>query len=94
MRLGETKKAMTLQAERTMAGSEPELAEQAPSRALVAPTSAAIPGKTAGIYYQAPFVAHLLAMTDQHPQTRERRRAGPDEAIAAYRATVELTRFG
>jgi hypothetical protein len=35
----------------------------------------------------------LLAIKHQHPQTRERRRAAPDEAIAAYRATVELTRF-
>jgi hypothetical protein len=32
-------------------------------------------------------------MKDQHPQTRERRRAEPDEALAAYRATVALTRF-
>ena len=93
MRLGETKKVMSMQAERTIPGSEPELTEQAQSRALVTPTPAATPRKTRGTYYQAPFVAHLLAMTDQHPQTRERRRAGPEEAAAAYRTTVELTRF-
>ena len=94
MRLGETKKVMSLQAAPTTHGSEPELAEQAPSRALVALTPAAAPRKTPGAYCQAPFVAQLLAITDQHPQTRERRRAEPDEAIAAYRATVKLTRFG
>jgi hypothetical protein len=33
-------------------------------------------------------------MKDQHPQTCERRRAGADEALAAYRATAALTRFG
>jgi len=93
MRLGETKKVMSLQAAPTTHGGEPELAEEAQSPALVAPTPAAAPRKTPGTYYQAPFVAHLLAMTDQHPQTRERRRAGPEEAAAAYRATVELTRF-
>jgi hypothetical protein len=33
----------------------------------------------------APFVAHLIATRMQAPQTRERRRAEPDEAIAVYR---------
>jgi hypothetical protein len=45
-------------------------------------------------YRQAPFLAHLLATKDQHPQTRERRRAGADEALAAYRTIAALTRFG
>ena len=39
-------------------------------------------------YRQAQFLAHLIAMKDQHPQTRERRRAEPGEAIAAYRAAA------
>jgi len=38
-----------------------------------------------------PFVAHLVATKDQHPQTRERRRADPHDAIAAYRAAAALT---
>lgn len=91
MRLGEINKVTSRQA--VPAPHEPEAAAQAPSRALVALTPAAAPRKTPGAYYQAPFVAQLLAMTDQHPQTRERRRAGPEEATAAYRATIELTRF-
>ncbi len=41
----------------------------------------------------ASFLAHLIATKDQHPQTRERRRAEPDEALAAYRATVALSAF-
>ena len=39
----------------------------------------------------APFVAHLVATKDQHPQTRERRRAAPHDALAAYRAAAALT---
>lgn len=35
---------------------------------------------------QAPFLAHLIATARQEPQTRERRRAEPAEAIAAYEA--------
>lgn len=34
----------------------------------------------------APFLAHLIAMARQAPQTRLRRRAEPGEAIAAYAA--------
>ena len=35
------------------------------------------------------FITQLIATAGQLPQTRERRRADPDEVIAAYRATVE-----
>ena len=31
-------------------------------------------------------------MKDLHPQTRERRRAAPHQAIAAYRATAALAK--
>ena len=41
---------------------------------------------------QVPFLAHLLAVKGQHAQTRERRRADPHEALAAYRATANLVR--
>ena len=34
----------------------------------------------------ADFVAHLIATLAQAPQTRARRRADPDQAIAAYGA--------
>ena len=94
MRLGEIKKGVQRQSGLTPRGAESAPAEQAaPSRALVALAPAAALGKTPEAYRQAPFLAQLLAMKDQHPQTRERRRAEPDEALAAYRATAALTRF-
>jgi hypothetical protein len=68
--------------------SEPTRSE---SRALV--TLDPMQGRsanTAGHRY-APFVAQLVATKDQHPQTRERRRADPGDALAAYRATAALT---
>jgi hypothetical protein len=37
----------------------------------------------------APFVAHLIATRMQAPQTRERRRAEPEEAIAVYRSMTK-----
>ena len=60
------------------------------SRALIALTPAAAACRPSGNYRQAAFLAHLIATKDQSPQTRERRRAEPGEAIAAYRATVAL----
>jgi hypothetical protein len=95
MRLGEIKKVVQRQSGLPPRGVEPAPAEQAtPSRALVALTPAAALHEVPESYRRAPFLAQLLAMKDQHPQTRERRRAEPDEALAAYRATVALTRFG
>jgi hypothetical protein len=41
-------------------------------------------------FRQAPFLAQLIATKDQHPQTRQRRRAEPHEALASYRATAAL----
>ena len=40
----------------------------------------------AGRGAKADFVAHLIATSSQAPQTRARRRASPDEAVAAYQA--------
>ncbi len=36
---------------------------------------------------QAVFLAHLIATDRKLPQTRERRRAQPEDAVAAYAAT-------
>ena len=75
--------------------AEPAQTEQvAANRALVALTPAAAAHRGPEPYRQAPFLAHLLATKDQHPQTRERRRAGADEALAAYHTTAALTHFG
>ena len=40
----------------------------------------------------APFIAQLIATRMRAPQTRERRRAEPEEAIAAYREM--MSRYG
>ena len=40
----------------------------------------------AAVRANADFVAHLIATSAQAPQTRVRRRAEPDEAVAAYGA--------
>ena len=63
------------------------------SRALVAVTPTVTPSLTMG-YRQAAFLVHLITVKDQHPRTRERRRAEPGEAIAAYRAEEALTSRG
>jgi hypothetical protein len=61
------------------------------SRALVATGPAAERGPATG-FRQTPFLAQLIATRDQIAQTRERRRAEPEEAIAAYRATQALVK--
>ena len=55
------------------------------SRALVV-TAPAAAHETPAHYRQASFLAPLIATKEHAPQTRERRRAEPREAIAAYRA--------
>lgn len=63
------------------------------SRALVAPVApaAATPRPQ---HRQAPFLAQLIATKQQHPQTRERRRAEPAEAVNAYRTMAKLAKWG
>jgi hypothetical protein len=61
------------------------------SRALV-PLAPVIAGSdTPETFRQAAFLTQLLAIRDQHPQTRERRRAEPNAALAAYRASAAMT---
>jgi len=83
----------------TTAGSRPSNlpapdADRAPadeSRALVALMPATAARQSCESHRKAAFLAHLIATKDQLPQTRERRRAEPAEAIAAYRAGAALT---
>jgi hypothetical protein len=94
MRVGEIRKVVSRQTDPAPRDAEPAAAEQAaPSRAMVALTPAAGLRSSPETHHQAPFLAQLLATKDQHPQTRERRRAAPEEGIAAYRAAAALTRF-
>jgi len=71
-------------------GDKPQATTEA-SRALVALSPMLAASDAPVAFRDAPFIAQLLAMKDQHPQTRERRRAEPQEALAAYRATAALT---
>jgi len=61
------------------------------SRALVVVQAPPGTPEPLTVQRQAVFLAHLIAVKDQHPQTRERRRAEPGEAIAAYRAVEAMT---
>jgi hypothetical protein len=95
MRIGEVKKVVPRQADPMPRDDEPMAAEQAaPSRAMVPLTPATGLRLSSQTHQQAPFLAQLLATKDQHPQTRERRRAAPEVALAAYQAASALTRFG
>jgi hypothetical protein len=76
------------------AGLAPQAAEPEPEaptgRALVALAPAAPHREPSPHHRQAPFLAQLIATKQQLPQTRERRRAEPAEAVAAYRAMSAL----
>ncbi len=61
------------------------------SRALVVTAPARAPELTSRPR-QVAFLAHLIATKMHAPQTRERRRAEPNEALAAYRAAAALIR--
>ena len=62
------------------------------SRALVAvePAAPHAGPRTLTRHPAAPFLAQLIATHLQVPQTRERRRVEPEEAIAAYRSAKGL----
>lgn len=80
----------------TRAGRTPREASSSPRReARTASTRALIPLEPVGssdtllrTRPQAGFLAHLIATREQLPQTRERRRAEPQEVIAVYAAAV------
>lgn len=59
------------------------------SRALVV-IEPAVAVQPTPIFREAAFLAHLIATKEHAPQTRERRRAEPGEAISAYRAAMAM----
>jgi len=61
------------------------------SRALVTLAPGVGPSEGQPGYRNVAFLAQLIATKDQHPQTRERRRADPTDVLAAYRATAALS---
>jgi hypothetical protein len=88
MRVGAIQEGLSGSTGRPPCHAAPTPAEDRPqSRALVA--CAVLPACEAPtVARQAAFLAQLIATQGQHPQTRARRRAEPDEAIAAYRMTA------
>ena len=75
---------------RTAIGRHEPQAAETESRALIAitPATQAERSWTHTRHPGAPFLAHLIATQMQAPQTRARRRAEPEEAIALYRAAT------
>lgn len=65
-------------------------APKSDSRALVVVEPAPAAKDRPMAYRDAPFLAHLIATKAQMPQTRSRRRAEPQDALAAYRAVAKL----
>jgi hypothetical protein len=74
---------------RAPAGEQPADPETA-SRALI-PLQAIVGARKWPDASQRPcagFLAHLIATAGQLPQTREKRRAEPEDAVAAYQSTA------
>lgn len=63
---------------------------ESPGRALVSLAAPPVPQPAANLR-DAAFLAQLIASKERIAQTRARRRAEPNEAIAAYRAAAALT---
>ena len=96
MRVEATKQAMPtgradfsaeVERQRALAGKQ-EASGRSVSRALTV-ISAAEAAPTP-VFRRATFLAHLIATKELAPQTRERRRAEPAVAIAAYRSMSAL----
>lgn len=93
MRIGEVNSTVSRQV--NLPARSRDAAEQVvESRALVpvAPVVAAHETVPARDHRNATFLAHLIATKDHLPQTRERRRAEPADAIAAYRTVAAIIR--
>jgi hypothetical protein len=90
MRIGGIGTAAVGSTERPRFARRPETHETAPAEAraviAVAPPAHSERIVTHTRYPAAPFLAHLIATHMHVPQTRERRRAEPQDAVAAYAA--------
>ncbi len=62
--------------------------EAASSRALIPLEPIAAADTPLRTRPQAPYLAHLIATKEKLPQTRERRRAEPQDVIAVYAAAT------
>jgi hypothetical protein len=73
-------------------GAQKEVVSDVAGRALVVTEPDRVTHDAGSANFrQAPFLAQLIATKDHHPQTRDRRRAEPSDAIDAYRAVEAMT---
>jgi hypothetical protein len=94
MRIGKINRASSRLTDSSKQEFEGELVKDVAGRALLVVEPQPIADEpVASNFRQAPFLAQLIATKDQHPQTRDRRRAEPSHAIGAYRAVVAMTEF-
>jgi hypothetical protein len=89
MQLGKMNKGAAAVVPPVTAETEPPVVEK-PGRALVAAAPVVETAGCGASHRDALFLAQLIAVKNRHPQSRERRRAEPGEATAAYRATAAL----
>lgn len=92
MRISEINSSSSRLTDSGKSPANPELVKDVAGRALlvIEPQQAAA---LVSHFRQAPFLAQLIATKDKHPQTRDRRRAEPADAIDAYRAVKAMTEF-
>jgi hypothetical protein len=90
MRISEINSSSSRLTDSGKSPGNPELVKDVAGRALtvIEPQKVAPPVSN---FRQAAFLAQLIATKDQHPQTRERRRAEPAVAIDAYRTVKAMT---
>lgn len=67
---------------------EPVAAAETGSQALVVIKPQMARPQRYPAHRPANFIAHLIASRDGHPQTRDKRRAEPFEAMKAYRMAM------
>jgi hypothetical protein len=93
MRVERTRQAERRTAKRRRTAS-PGVKEDAAGHALVVltPAEARETAPAPASYRAAEFLAHLIATKERVPQTCERRRADPADAIAAYSTADALTK--
>lgn len=90
MRTAENNSSTSQLTDSGQSDAAPEVVKDVAGRALlVIEPEREILGAVAS-FRQAPFLAQLIATKDKHPQTRERRRAHPADAIGAYRAAEAM----
>lgn len=76
---------------RTTASGDTATAPAGRALVVVEPASRVAPPSITSHRSSADFLAHLIAIDQQAPQTRTRRRAEPAQATLAYRAAFLLT---